>query len=820
MAGYRSGWWRSLGATALGVLILTISIGLVVVLRRSGLQTAANWAQLASIPLAVVPLVPSVVAGWRRAGRDARTSTPEQLDRARETLAGLVSEQWREEIRVRRLDDPAPMAVRWRLTELPVMDHSAHVVRARRFPFGADRPRLDGRSDRVADLVRAYRDLPRRRLVILGEPGMGKTTLAVLLLRRLLQERRPGERVPVMVSLSGWDPGAVSFDEWLAGRLTETYPALRATAFGPDAPRALVRERRVLPVLDGLDELPEPSRPKVISALNEALTEDDPVILTCRTAEYEAAVNAPGGDVLTAGAVVEPRPLRPADIAAYVTHSLPPRPCGAWPDLLAALAAGERTPLTRALATPLALWLLRKVYVDTRTDPAPLLDASRFTGPGAIVDHLLDDLVDALVPANRDARDEGRPSRPRRAHRPEDVRRWLSYLALHLRAAGTTDIAWWHLPGMLPRRTVDNLTALAVGLPAGVTLALTNLVIFGISDKLGNALAYGPAFVVMHRVFTWRPARATAGRRDQCLRRAAQWLVGGLLFALTCGFGDALTDGLRDGLSDGLTIGLADGLGVGLAYGLATGFFGAGGPDAEPVHADFRLRGRARSLLRHVAIWFAGGLLLGPAVGLVDVLAGALGNEAVYVVTDGLTDQSRMYYALSITFGLTFGVGLGIRNWSRVPQATGPPQTPRQSLRRDLLVACLEAHTLGLAVGLAFGLATGMVAGPVNGVSYGLLFGLTFALMIGLRSCSGTYLVALLYLRSRRMAPLRLMRFLEDAHRLGLLRQTGTVHQFRNAKLQDRLAAHHTSGAGRPPVSPRPRHVAPHGAPRRRARRE
>jgi hypothetical protein len=35
--------------------------------------------------------------------------------------------------------------------------------------------------------------------------------------------------------------------------------------------------------------------------------------------------------------------------------------------------------------------------------------------------------------------------------------------------------------------------------------------------------------------------------------------------------------------------------------------------------------------------------------------------------------------------------------------------------------------------------------------------------------------------------PWRLTAFLEDAHRLGVLRQAGTVYQFRHARLRDRL---------------------------------
>ena len=75
--------------------------------------------------------------------------------------------------------------------------------------------------------------------------------------------------------------------------LAETYPALRAAGFGSGVAAALITQRRILPVLDGLDELPARVRPDALAALNAATTADDPLILTCRTAEYEAAIAGP-----------------------------------------------------------------------------------------------------------------------------------------------------------------------------------------------------------------------------------------------------------------------------------------------------------------------------------------------------------------------------------------------------------------------------------------------------------------------------------------------------------------------------------------------
>ena len=50
------------------------------------------------------------------------------------------------------------------------------------------------------------------------------------------------------------------------------------------------------------------------------------------------------------------------------------------------------------------------------------------------------------------------------------------------------------------------------------------------------------------------------------------------------------------------------------------------------------------------------------------------------------------------------------------------------------------------------------------------------------------FVLASLWLGTRRRLPLRLMGFLDNAYRLGLLRVVGPVYQFRHAALQDHLA--------------------------------
>jgi len=118
------------------------------------------------------------------------------------------------------------------------------------------------------------------------------------------------------------------------------------------------------------------------------------------------------------------------------------------------------------------------------------------------------------------------------------------------------------------------------------------------------------------------------------------------------------------------------------------------------------------------------------------------------------------------------------------------PLTPSASWRRDRLS--------GLAIGLAaasFSLTTAALEpSPARRIVWAWLF--TVGAAVG---ASGTWAAAVTFAQ-RRMAglgPLRMMRFLEDARKRGVLSSSGPYYQFRHALLQDRLAAEAT---GRDPA--------------------
>ncbi|MEV1009124.1 hypothetical protein [Streptomyces sp. NPDC049881] len=146
-------------------------------------------------------------------------------------------------------------------------------------PWTADwRAEGAGDGDGLTELARAVAALPGPRLAVTGAAGTGKTSLAVLLTRELL--RLPGP-VPVHLSAASWDPALETLDTWLARRLAQEYGGCGDGLRRP-ATRRLVRDRLVLPVLDGIDELPPSTRDMALTGLRQALDGGAPLIVLLR----------------------------------------------------------------------------------------------------------------------------------------------------------------------------------------------------------------------------------------------------------------------------------------------------------------------------------------------------------------------------------------------------------------------------------------------------------------------------------------------------------------------------------------------------------
>ena len=120
-------------------------------------------------------------------------------------------------------------------------------------------------------------------LLILGEPGSGKTTTLLDLARTLLERARDDikERVPVVLNLSSWKKKQ-PLAEWISGELSEKYRVPRKIA------RFWLQNGYLLPLLDGLDEVETAMQPDCVAAINAFIEEFNPsgLVVCCRLNEY------------------------------------------------------------------------------------------------------------------------------------------------------------------------------------------------------------------------------------------------------------------------------------------------------------------------------------------------------------------------------------------------------------------------------------------------------------------------------------------------------------------------------------------------------
>jgi DNA-binding SARP family transcriptional activator len=648
---------------------------------------------------------------------EATSSDPEpepeaphhRFDRAVTELAEAVTWQWRAEAELRSLHRPQPIVVRW----------SAVARRGR--PARGD---LD-------DLAETFAALPERQLVVLGDPGSGKSVLALMLTLELLRTRDPGSPVPVLLSLASWDPRREHLDRWLAGRLADNHPALlNAREYGPGAPTRLVLGGHVVPVLDGLDEMPTDLRAAALDALDQTMAVGRSLVLTCRSAEYEQ-VTREAGPVLGAATVVRLEPVARQEAITYLSA----RGSDRWLPVAERLRREPDAALGRVLRTPLMVDLARIGYGRPGADPAELLDAEDAAA-------LEGQLLDSFVP-NAYARVPQPPGRnpktsPSGRYTAEQATRWLGFLARHLERARSRDLAWWQLYRAVPAGTRSALI--------GVLIALFFVVTGWVDDGPALAAIYGLSFggagYLTHRF----------GRAPEPLRTELRFAGAARKFAGRFAIGAVV----------GVLLGLGWSLATGLVVFLAVVF----------------------GLVFAVHVWLAkpvdASRVSSPGTILRNERTGAVALAVSYLLTLGLFDgmafaftaQTRFLPVLGGRYDLALALAGGIAGASF-----------GWFMARGVAAVCY-----GLAGAIAGGQVFPAATNPVLPVVVGVFFGGGIGLAVLVTRAWGNYFVHHVWLAATGRLPWRLMHFLDDAHRRGVLRQAGGVYQFRHARVQERLA--------------------------------
>jgi hypothetical protein len=457
-------------------------------------------------------------------------------------------------------------------------------------------------------------------------------------------------------------PTATAVQDWLAGNLRQAYRLSAAAA------KQLVAARKVLPVIDGLDEMDATDQPGFSSRVGQAIracnayldgSQKGEIILTCRIDQYGALEQA--REWVRNAAHVQLRPVGLTAAREFLTMRVADE--SRWQPVLNAMRRSRNSVLARALSTPWRLAIAATVYEARDSvsgqyarSPADLIQPHLAT-EDQIRDHLLGLLIPAAVQAHG-----GR-------HPAYRVHQWLGVLAGYLdantptlsrparvidgRTLSGTDLVLHELWVVAGPRAPRAITA---GLTAAISLSFTAWQLIrgplsftnqGIGAAYLSTLALFANLVLAGAVVyawnAWPTVTAISFRRLKG-RRERQ----GLMLVLAAWLGAGLTAGLLFGLGDEL------GLGLGLAAGSAVGAAGGLWYWLQ-IYGDYAITGPRESVRNVLAVGLAVGLGVGFGVGL--------GAGRVLWLSDRPAGGLAGGLAYGLTFGLVVWIAVGLAGW-------------------------------------------------------------------------------------------------------------------------------------------------------------
>lgn len=408
------------------------------------------------------------------------------------------------------------------------------------------------------------------KLLILGDPGSGKTTELLQLAQHLVTrvEEDNQHSVPVILELSSWD--GESLDKWVVSQLKKLYTISEATT------QQWLAGDQILLMLDGLDELGLTKQKHCIEKINQFLetTRTSEIIVCCRREEYEASEIEL--DSLNGAVYLES--LKDDQIRQYFEKL---NRLSLWDNICV-------TPTLLELAQkPLFLFMLVVAYQGNSIRNEQ-------------------DLFDAYVEKQlHDANHQG-TYKPGKEPTPQRTRHYLVWLAEQLESIHETEFlieglqpSW--LPSAKHRRLYQLIYRLLYGLLGGLFFGL----FFGLRFGLGTGVGFGLLGSLAGWLnFTLRELVIEPIEKLQWSFREGlpgglflgllvslflslfygllEGLLGGLLCGLFCWFIEGLNgvsviakenpnQGIRKSVQYALLLGLIHGIGFGLLFGLGFG---------------------------------------------------------------------------------------------------------------------------------------------------------------------------------------------------------------------------------------------------------
>ncbi|MEV0710399.1 hypothetical protein [Nocardia aurea] len=664
-------------------------------------------------------------------------------------------------------------AQKWK-TEWPVMPVRWHAT-------GSDLGEYDERvpidySDQTinsgvfTEVLSLYSKIGSGRLVILGEPGSGKTTIvrdfAYTIVGKYQGDIPPDDpdtfdgRIPVVFNLSSWDSTSANpkatLKTWMASILVRDHPGLDLRTAD-----ALIADRRVLSIFEGLDEMDERAEeangrsaddedsnqnPRRRAALTQLHGFDGPFVLTCRTIEYRETSRK--ARVLERAYTIELQPLSADDVATYLPLTANSPAVGEqWRSAMQSLNNDKRQSaafLREVLKNPLMVYLASKIYASGvgEGDPAAFV-AKEYASADIIELGLLGEYLTTVFPhpweeKGYGLREESGDDIERRvppAYPQEKVFRWLQHIAQNL---DNGELRWWELANKVPKPITALVFVIFTALIGTAAVAVTldhKYRAVGALVGAATGIVYG-LFFPGQQPSGWSLFAPGSWRNFWCeaVKAPIYGATGaGVGFVLVSTFGWLALS--FSGLAAGLT-----------TYPLMK-------LTNQPSNSGWIIETRNSSVA---------GVFTGLIMGVVGFLSDAsVGSISTWLIVG-------VIYGAFLT--LAFG--------------------PRAYLQADTVATPSKMIASSRYQSIYYGVMNGCAHASIYIAMTNIFVGVVFGFTIGMYVCMTDSAWGRWTLMTRGWLPLvgklpsEPLSFLEEAHRRGVLRQSGAVYLFRHKQLE------------------------------------
>lgn len=692
------------------------------------LYAAAMEGRLADLGIVDARLYPSIA---KPPDRKARSRLLVLLD--------LVYEQWIEGVLRRSLYSEVLISL-----GKQIADEAVEPRRTLRVELPEHRKNLQLRNLKTETIFDAT-----GLLLILGEPGSGKTTTLLDLASHLLDRARaePKERIPFVLNLSSWRKGQ-RLEEWVLAELNSKY--LIPFRIGS----SWLKNDYLLPLLDGLDEVPTSLQPACVAAINAFVESAKPagLVVCSRLMEYQWLPER-----LKLNGAISLEPLTREEVSAFLVQG-------------GAQCEGLRETVSRDLVlqdlarSPLMLSIMCLAYSGHAVETGDA-DDSQTPSLGARRKKIFSLYVDRMF--GRKAADERFPR--------DQAIEWLSWLAKGVQKHSQSVFfveslqpSWLESPRQ--RAWYRSLVALVVGLIVGLIVGLA----LWASVGLIFGLIFGLGFGLSERVIS-KPI-------DRPIERLALGMICGLISGLV----SELISRPSDGLSAALPVGLYAALTGGLIGGGTLAAVGAPSRISTVETLNWNWSTFLLATLKFGLIVWLAMELSALSTGLVIVVGGRTSaRDAPSLLLMLLSFGLYVGLMGGLIGGLIFGVARGIEDDVKAHKSA-PNDGVVLSFKNAVKAGILSC----LFFGSSFWLSSRLIGVSIDSIAV-LFSALVGGLFVGLKG-GGSAVVKHYSLRivlwRAGCTPYRFIPFLDYAVKLILLKKVGGSYIFLHRTLREYFA--------------------------------